>query len=57
MDTYTKRNIQTIDRNLDLLNPSHKGRMHEDNEREFIWETLKLLRDELEKLTNNTTNT
>jgi hypothetical protein len=39
-----------IDRNLDMLDPYRKGRMHPDNEREYVWETLKLLRDEIQKL-------
>jgi len=42
--------IQTIDRNLEMTDPSRKGRLHPDNEREYIWETIRILRNEVVRL-------
>ena len=51
---HTEQHLEMlIDRNLDMLDPCRKGRMHPDNEREYIWETIKLLRDEIEALKKN----
>lgn len=42
--------IQTIDRNLDMIDPYRKGRLHPENEREYVWETIQILRNEVVRL-------